>query len=375
MLRYMTAGESHGKGIVTILDGVPAGLKMDEKLINLELKRRMEGYGRGKRMSIEKDKVEIISGLRKGKTIGSPVSMVIYNKDFKIDKLADVKKPRPGHADLAGMQKYGLNNAREVLERASARETAMRVAAGSVAKMILNAFDIKILSHIIRIGSIEAKTEGLTFNDILNFSKRSKVHCADKKASEKMCKEIDKVRKKGDTLGGIFEVIAKDVPPGLGSYSQWDKRLDGALARAVMSIPAVKAVSVGAGTECSEKWGSKVHDEIIYKAKIKEFRRLSNNSGGLEGGITNGAQVIVKGYMKPIATLMTPLRSVNISTKKPTVAATERADVSAVAACGVVGEAVIALELASAFLDKFGGDSITEISRNYKGYLKQLKAM
>ncbi|MFH1665171.1 MAG: chorismate synthase [Candidatus Omnitrophota bacterium] len=377
MIRYMTAGESHGKGEVTILEGVPAGLKIDKGFIDNELARRMAGYGRGKRMEIEQDRVEIVAGCRKGVTIGSPIGMLVPNKDFKIDELHAVKCPRPGHADLAGMQKYGMADARDVLERASARETAARVSAGAVAKLILKEFDIRILSHVTMLGGAEAKTEGLSFEDIykLAYDAVSRLRCADRKAEEAMCGKIDEASRAGDTLGGSFEVIVRGVPAGLGSYVQWDRRMDGAIARAVMSIPAVKAVSIGQGIECSMKKGSETHDPIKYDAGRKTFGRLSNNAGGIEGGVTNGMDVVVKGFMKPIATLASPLRSVDIDTKHECAAATERSDVTAVPACGVIAESVVALEIASAFLEKFGGDSMKELTRNYNGYMEQLRAM
>jgi len=369
----MTAGESHGKGIMAILDGVPAGLKMDEIAINKDLIRRMHGYGRGGRMKIEKDKAEIIAGCRKGVTIGSPIGIMVKNNDHKIDELPDVKNPRPGHADLAGMEKYGTNDARNILERASARETAARVAAGSIAKLLLKEFNIRAVSHVTMLGGIKAKTDGLSFEDILTKTDiaSSELRCADKTAEKKMCKAIDKA--KGDTLGGSFEVIVEGVPAGLGSYSQWDKRLDGVIARAVLSIPAVKAASIGRGIENAALKGSEVHDAIGYNGKA--FVRATNNAGGLEGGITNGSQIVVTAFMKPISTLSSPLGSVNIDTKKEGTAAVERSDVTAVPACGVVAEAVIAIEIASAFLEKFGSDSIKEIKRNYEGYIEQIKKM
>lgn len=379
MLRYMTAGESHGKGLVTILEGVPAGLVMDEKFINEELARRMVGYGRGKRMGIEKDKVDIISGCHKGVTIGSPVSMVVWNKDFKIDKLPEVTSPRPGHADLAGMQKYGFKDARDVLERASARETAARVAAGSVAKMILGEFGIefgiRIISHVTSIGGVKAKTDGFTFDEIRNNAEESDVRCADAVAAQVMREKIDEAKESGDTLGGEFEVIVLGVPPGLGSYVQWDQRMDAAIARAIVSIPAVKAVSIGSGVENASKKGSEVHDPISYDKDARGFIRASNNAGGLEGGVTNGEPVVVKGFMKPIATLQNPLMSVDMGTMKESKAAVERGDVCAVPACSVVAESVIAIEMASMFLKKFGGDSMAEIERNHRTYIENLKNM
>jgi len=374
MLRYMTSGESHGKGLFAVMDGVPAGLKIDTDFINRELLKRMHGYGRGGRMSIEKDTVQVVAGCRGNMTIGSPVGLFIANRDHKIDKMPEVFSPRPGHADLAGIMKYGLKGAREVLERASARETAARVAAGAVAKLLLREFGMDVLSHVKSIGSEAADTSGLTIDEIaaLTDIKNSRLRCADKKAEELMCREIDNARKAGDTLGGVFEVIVRGVPPGLGSYSQWDKRLDGALARAVMSIPAVKAVSIGGGIDCAKLPGSEVHDPISYDNSGKTFKRGSNNAGGVEGGVSNGEAVILEGYMKPIATLMKPLKTVDINTKTETEAATERADVTAVPSCGVVAEAVTAIEIASAFLDKFGGDSINEIQRHFEGYKEYL---
>ena len=326
-------------------------------------------------MVIEKDAAEIVAGCRKGMTIGSPVGMMVRNKDYKIDELPDVMCPRPGHADLAGIQKYGLGDARDVLERASARETVVRVAVGAVAKLILKEFGIRVLSHVTMIGGIEAEVTGLSFDEIMKRvdAEDSKVRCADLKAEKLMCERIDKAREEGDTLGGSFEVIAEGVPPGLGSYVQWDKRLDGALARAVMAIPAVKAVSIGAGIESSGNAGSVVHDPIEYDKKNRSFVRETNNAGGLEGGVTNGSQVVVTGFMKPIATLKFPLKSVDIRTKKESSAATERSDVSAVASCGIVASAVVAIELASSVLEKFGSDSMGEICRNHKAYIEELK--
>ena len=370
----MTAGESHGKGLVAIIDGVPAGLVIAESYINNELARRMSGYGRGKRMEIEKDTIEIIAGMRRGRTIGSPIGLVVYNRDYKIEELPEILCPRPGHADLAGMLKYGFKDARNVLERASARGTAVRVAAGSVAKLILKEFDIRIISHVTAIGLVKADTASLSFNELAK-AENSELRCADAEAVTDMKREIDKAIKAGDTLGGAFEVVADGVPPGLGGYSEWDRKLDGLLARAVMSIQAVKGVAIGKGIESSSKLGSEVHDAIVYDSTKKEFRRTTNTAGGIEGGVTNGEMVIVKGFMKPIATLSNPLKSVDILTKKEAKAATERSDVTAVPACGVIAEAAVAFELASAFLAKFGGDSILEARRNYDSYMKSLREM
>ncbi|MDD3088602.1 MAG: chorismate synthase [Candidatus Omnitrophica bacterium] len=373
MFRYITAGESHGKGLVVIVDGLPAGLRLDEAAINRDLARRQSGYGRGGRMRIETDKADIISGVRRGRTIGSPVAMVIWNRDYKIDSLPDVKNPRPGHADLAGIMKYGFSEARDVLERASARETAARTAAGAAAKQVLGEFGISIFSHVVMLGGIESLVGGMKYDRIRPAAERSDLRCADAAAEKKMKKVIDEASKTGDTLGGVFEVVAEGLPPGLGSYVQWDRRLDGAIARAIMSVPAVKSVSIGEGITCAAKTGSKVHDPINYDTRKKKFIRLTNNAGGLEGGVTNGEALVVRGYMKPIATLMNALDSVEISSKRRIRAATERADVTAVPACGVVGEAVMALELTAAMTDKFGGDSIAEMTRNYKAYLKAIR--
>ena len=330
MIRYTTAGESHGKALVAILEGIPAGLRLDGAFINKELRRRMQGPGRGGRMKIERDKAQILSGARKGKTIGSPIALLIENKDFKIDSLGAVSFPRPGHADLAGALKFGHTDIRDVLERASARETAARTAVGAVAKLFLKTFSIKFESRVVTIGG-----------------------------------DIEKAKAEGDTLGGVFEVMATGVPVGLGSYAQWRDRLDGNLARAVMSIPGVKAVEIGAGFAQALRRGSLVHDEIVYNRKLRKFERLSNNAGGIEGGISNGEDIILRAAMKPISTLMKPLRSVNIKTKKPGTAATERADVCVALSAGVVAEAVVALEIARAFAEKFGGDSLAEVKHNY----------
>jgi chorismate synthase len=371
----MTSGESHGKALMAIVDGVPAGLSMDERFINGELARRMAGYGRGGRMKIESDTADVVGGCRKGLTIGSPVGLYIRNRDYKIEELPDVKDPRPGHADLAGVQKYGHSDARSVLERASARETAARVASGAVAKLILREFDIRVLSHIVELGGIKAETDNMDMDAIRRVAEKegSRLRCADSEAEKRMCDLIDEAGEKGDTLGGVFEVIAENVPPGLGTYAQWDRRLDYALSGAVMSIPAVKAVSIGRGVEASRACGSQVHDPVNYHKASGMFGRDSNNAGGIEGGISNGQPVILSGYMKPIATLSDPLRTVNLDTREESRASTERSDVCAVPACGIVGEAMVALELASAFLDKFGGDSMKETRRNYGSFMEGLR--
>ena len=365
MLRFLTAGESHGEALIGILDGIPSGLKVDRTFIDRELKRRQKGYGRGDRMKLEDDHAKILSGLRMGITMGGPISILIENRDFSIDRLPDIKNPRPGHADLAGILKYGFKDARPVLERASARETAMRVAIGSLCKMFLAEFKIKILSHVKMIGGVEAHTSNLTFNEILKKSQQSKLNCADLTSEKLMIEEIDKAKEKKDTLGGIFEVIISGVPAGLGSYSESDRRLDAMLAGGVISIPAIKAVEIGNGVDASGKLGSKVHDEIFY-SKSKGIYRKTNNAGGIEGGVSNGEAIILRGYMKPISTLKKGLNTIDIGTKKPLKAATERSDVCAVPSAGVVGEAMCAFIIGNAFLEKFGGDSISEIKKNYR---------
>lgn len=346
MLRFLTAGESHGETLVGILEGMPAGLKINASDIDKELKRRQEGYGRGQRMQIESDRAKILSGLIRGVTIGSPIAILIENKDSSIDKLPAVKNPRPGHADMAGILKYGFNDARCVLERASARETAARVGIGAICKVLLAEFSIKIMSRVLMIGGAK---------------------------DEKVIKDkIDEAVKSKDTLGGIFEVTIKGAPPGLGSCAHFDRRLDAGLAEAIMSIPAIKAVEIGNAIECAGKPGSKVHDEIFY-SREKGIYRKTNNAGGIEGGMSNGEDIVLRGYMKPISTLMDGLNTIDIDTKKQAKASTERSDFCAVPAAGLVGEAVAGFVIARAFLEKFGGDSLVEISRNYKGYIAGLK--
>ncbi len=345
MLRFLTAGESHGKALLGILEGMPAGLKIEKNFIDKELARRQSGYGRGQRMQIEKDKVEILSGVIKSVTIGSPIGLLINNKDAKLDGLPPLYSPRPGHGDLAGGLKYGFTDLRCVLERASARETAMRVAVGAICKILLDKFKIKILSKVVSIGG-EVK-------------------------EDKIKQIIDEAKRQKDTVGGIFEVVAKGVVVGLGSYAHYDRRLDTNLAKAVMSIPAVKAVEIGLGFGCAEKFGSQVHDAIYY-SKTKGYYRLTNNAGGIEAGVSNGEDIVLRACMKPIATLGNPLDSVDIRTKKPHKAQVERYDTCAVYAAGVIAEAVVAFEIAKAFLEKFGSDSIKEITQNITSYIKTL---
>ena len=396
MLRYFTAGESHGPCLTAIIDGVPAGFSIDVKKINHDLWRRQQGYGRGGRMLIEKDEVQIRSGIRWGETLGSPVALGIENRDWKNwtkkmsaspedrDEALAVTRPRPGHADLTGVLKYRHSDIRNILERASARDTVSRTAVGSFCKQLLAPFGIKVIGYIRSIGKVEAKSEGLTYEEIFARSDESPVRVADKEAEDKMITLIEDCKKKGDTMGGIFEVVALGLPPGLGSHAQWDDKLDGRLARALMSIQAIKGVEIGLGFEMARRRGSEVHDEIFFDPDkmVSEgtprivptgFYRGSNNSGGTEGGMSNGAPLVVRVAMKPISTLMSPLQSVDLRSKRPADASVERSDVCSAPAAAVVGEAVVAFELAVAFLEKFGGDSLHEITRNYEGYLEQIK--
>ena len=375
MLTFTTAGESHGKCLIVIVNGFPAGIQLDESDINAELKRRQGGFGRGGRMQIESDKVCILSGVRKSTTIGSPICLKIENKDSKIDVLPDVTRPRPGHADLAGIIKYGQKDVRNILERASARETAARVAAGALAKILLARFDIEVLGYVKSIGGISSKKIVKNLNEILKNRNKSKVYCLDKLSEAKMVEKIKKAKRDGDSLGGVIEVMAFGVPPGLGSHTQWELRLDGILAGALMSVQGIKGVEIGLGFGFEKKFGSQVHDEIFYSEDRDAFSRTTNNAGGIEGGMTNGEVVIARAVMKPIPTLMKPLRSVDIITKKPKSASTERSDVCAVPAVSVVGEAVMAFGIARCFMEKFGGDSINEVTRNYEGYMKQICAI
>jgi len=387
MFRFTTAGESHGRALVAIVEGLPAGMPIDAAGIDRELARRQWGYGRGGRMKIEQDEVEILSGVRHGLTLGSPVALLIENKDWANwtdvmtaepreaapKKSRELKRPRPGHADLAGGQKFAARDLRNVLERASARETAARVACGTLAKQLLAAFGIEILSHVVQLGGIPEQPLQLTWDEIAAIPEDAPLRCFDSRAQQLMIELIDKKRESGDTLGGIFEVAARGVIPGLGSHTAWDLKLDGRLAQAVMSIPAVKAVAIGAGSEASALAGSEVHDEIAYNNETKEFIRETNRAGGLEGGITNGEELRIRGHMKPLSTLRRPLRSIDIDTKQEELAGFERSDITAVPAAGVIGEAMVALTLAAALREKFGGDSLGEMKRNYDGYREQLR--
>lgn len=372
MLRFLTSGESHGKCLVTILEGMVAGLTVNANEIDHELARRQEGYGRGGRMTLEKDKVEILSGVRHNRSLGGPIALLIPNKDFKIDELPAVKRPRPGHADLAGVIKYDRKDVRDVLERASARETAARVALGAICKIFLKEFGVDILSHVVGVGGVTFDAKGMTFEQIKRASKESPMHCADPAVTKKMMARVDEAKFAKDTIGGIFEVIVRGVPPGLGSFVHYDRRLSAVLCASLASIQAVKGVEMGMGFKVSETLGKDVHDEIFYDKK-PGFYRKTNNAGGFEGGMTNGENLVLRAAMKPFATLMRPLQSVNIESKKKEAATVERSDVTAVPACGVVGEAMVAFELAKSYLEKFGGDSLVETRRNFEGYLKQIR--
>lgn len=380
MIRFLTAGESHGKCLLLIIDGFPAGLKVDISSLNGELQRRQIGYGRGNRMKIEKDEAELLSGVRLGKTTGAPISLLIKNKDWlnweEIMSLEEreieaVLLPRPGHADLSGYLKYGLADLRDVIERASARETAARVAAGAMAKLLLREFGIEIFSFTVAIGKRGARVEG-NWEDVRKKAEASPLRCPDRDVEEKMVEEIDRARERGDSVGGIFQVIALGVPPGLGSYVQWDRKLDARLAFAIMSIPSVKAVEIGEGFSSASIYGSSFHDEIFYD-KREGFFRITNRAGGIEGGVSNGEPIVLRGAVKPVPTLAKPLHSVHLKSKSSAPAHKERADVCVVPSAGVIAEAMTAWILADSFLEKFGGDCLKDIKRSYKNYLERLK--
>ena len=387
MLRFYTAGESHGQALLTFLSGLPAGLPVDLEFINHDLHRRQLGYGRGGRQKIEKDRADVFAGVRHGQTIGAPIALRIENRDWaNWEKILPVEAssdpetgsrklvaPRPGHADLAGSQKFNFHDARYVLERASARETAARVAAGGFAKLLLKQFGCEIASHVIQVGHVRLE-RAVKWDEIQAVCAdiESSLRCVDASIQEKMKMEVDTALKAGDTVGGVFEIVAHNVPVGLGSHAQWDEKLDGKLAQALMSVQAVKAVEIGSGILASGSYGSEVQDEISYEKSARRFRRSSNRAGGLEGGITNGEDVVVRGYLKPISTLRKALGTADMITKEPVQAAYERSDWCVVPAGGVAGEAMVALVLADAFLQKFGGDSLAEMRRNFEGYAQQI---
>jgi chorismate synthase len=413
MLRFFTAGESHGESLVAFVSGLPAGLEIQQEVVDRELWRRQQGYGRGGRQRIERDHAHFLSGVHHGKTIGSPVSILLANRDWENWRESlpvetgdparhkPVTSPRPGHADLAGVLKYNFADARYVLERASARESAARVAAGAVAKLLLQQVGIEVLSHVTAVGTARVQ-KSVTWDQILDLHGKDEVllNCADPESEQRMRAEVDAVLRTGDSVGGVFEVVAHNVPPGLGSVANWDERLDTRLAAALMSIQAVKAVEIGEGVASAFLPGSQVHDEIGWndptnrqraeggapaasasnqlaevegERRFTAFTRFSNRAGGIEGGMSNGQDIVARGYLKPIATLRRPLQSVDFATRQMVKASYERSDVCVVPAAGVVGEAMVALVLASCVLEKFGGDSMTELQRNFRGYCKQLK--
>ena len=383
--RFTTAGESHGRGLVGILEGVPAGLAISAADVDVELKRRMGGYGRGARMKIESDHIEWLSGVRAGETLGSPIAMLIWNRDWEhwqdvmapeadatpdpLGRRRQVTRPRPGHADLAGSLKYDRADARDILERASARETVARVACGAVCKKLLRQFEIDIGSHVAELGGVVAHPASPIPHPVNDAADQSPVRCLDKDAEAEMIRRIDAAKAAGDTLGGIVEVVALGVPVGLGSHVSWDRKLDGRLAQALMSIPAVKGVELGLGFEAARRKGSEVHDEIL-----PGFARATNRAGGTEGGMTTGEPLVLRVAMKPISTLMSPLKTVDLKTGGPAQAQSERSDVTAVPALGVIAEAMVAIVLTEALLEKFGGDALSELKRNVDGYLAQVRA-
>lgn len=392
MLKFSTAGESHGEALVALVSGMPAGVPIDQAFLDRELWRRQQGYGRGGRMKIEHDSAHFVSGVRHGKTIGSPIAMLIANRDWQnwqeslpIEtgdeaRHKPVRSPRPGHADLAGALKYNFKEARYVLERASARESAARVAAGAVCKLLLRELDMEVLSHVVSVGSASIGEDKVEFQRLRELAARDEVllNCALPETEQLMKDQVDRVLRTGDTVGGVFEVIAHGVPPGLGTYANWDERLDSQLAGAVMSLQAVKAVEIGRGVAAAFSSGSAVQDEIGYKQESSDeqftgFTRKSNRAGGIEGGVSNGQEIVVRGYLKPISTLRRPLESVDFATREQVKAAYERSDVCVVPAAGVAAEAMVAFVLASAALEKFGGDSLPELQRNYQGYRRQLR--
>lgn len=385
MLRYLNGGESHGKCLLAVLEGVPAGLPLTPEMINTDLARRQKGYGRGGRMRVEEDRVEFACGVRKGFTLGNPIGLLIANKDWEnwkevmavepgpVPPEKVVTRPRPGHADLVGAIKYGHRDMRNVLEKASARETAIRVAIGGVAKTLLGQFNMRVVSYTTQIGVVAAP---MVENSLTAYERAeaSEVRCPDQPAAAQMIEQIRAAKHRGDTLGGVFEVVVTNPPIGLGSYAQWDRRLGARLAMAAMSIQAMKGVEIGMGFEAARRFGSEVHDDIYYDHSLPGFVRKTNNAGGLEGGITNGEPIVLRVAMKPISTLYSPKKSVDIQSKEPFDATVERSDICTVPAAGVVGEAVVAFEIANAMIEKFGGDSMEEMKRNYDSYLAYVKS-
>ncbi|HLJ59465.1 MAG TPA: chorismate synthase [bacterium] len=371
MVRFLTAGESHGRGLLVIVEGLPAGVPLSEDEINVQLARRQQGYGRGGRMQIEKDRAEIHSGVMGGTTIGAPVGLAIGNKDWRREE-PPLTRPRPGHADLAGALKYHFNDVRRVLERSSARETTARVAAGAVCRALLGQFGIALGSHVVELGGIAATRRPERPEDISAIAEQSPLRCVDPEAEARMIAAIDEAREKGDTLGGVFEVVVTGVPVGLGTYVHWDRRLDGRLAQAMMSINAMKGVEIGEGFTEARLPGSAAHDEIFYDPE-RGFYRATNQAGGTEGGMTTGEPLVVRVAMKPLSTLRSPLASVDIVTKERVEAAVVRSDVTAVPAAGVIGEAMAAIVLADAMVEKFGGDSLAEMRQAYEAHARWVR--
>ncbi len=385
MLRFLTAGESHGPCLTAILEGCPAGFAIDMEAVNADMRRRMLGYGRGGRMKIEQDTAEIRSGVRFGETLGSPITLVIENRDWRNwekkmsarpedrDPSIVVTRPRPGHADLAGVLKYYQDDVRNILERASARETAARVAVGAVAKMLLRPFGIAVRGWVSEIGGIVANHAGMDAETIFAAAERSEVRVADADAERRIIAAIDECKARGDTLGGVVEVTVTGLPPGLGSHVHWDRKLDGRLGHALLSLQAAKGVEIGLGFETARRPGSAVHDEIHFDERTRAFTRRTNNAGGTEGGMSSGAPLVARVAFKPLSTLMKPLHSVDVRSKEETTGNLERSDVCAIPAAAVIAEAVVAFVVADAFMEKFGGDSLVEIRRNYEGYLEQVQ--
>jgi len=391
MIRFSTAGESHGEALIALVSGLPAGVPVDVEYVNRELWRRQQGYGRGGRMKIETDKAHILSGVRHGKTIGAPIAIELVNRDWKnweeklpvetgdAAKHQAVASPRPGHADLAGALKYNFPDARYVLERASARETTSRVAAGALAKQMLRILGIEVLSHVTRVGRAELERPAM-WAEIAALATKDEVvlGCVDAETEARMKEEVEEAARTGDTVGSVFEVVVHGLPAGVGTYTNWDEKMDGLLAQAVMSIQAVKAVEIGRGVFASGSFGSKVHDPIYYAAEASDrptrFERHQNNAGGIEGGVSNGEEIVVRGHMKPISTLRRPLESVRFDTREATSASYERSDICVAPAAGVVGEAMVALTVARLVQEKFGGDSALELQRNFAGYIEQIRS-
>ncbi|HZP43929.1 MAG TPA: chorismate synthase [Candidatus Binatia bacterium] len=385
-LRYLTAGESHGPGLTAVVEGLPAGVPVDAEALNRDLKRRMQGYGRGGRMKIETDEVEIRSGVRWGETLGSPITLWIENRDWKNwqttmspraedrDPHVAVTRPRPGHADLAGALKYDHHDVRNVLERASARETAARVAVGGLAKALLAPFDVRVLGWVAEIGGVVADHRGRSPTEIHTAAEASQVRMADPEAERRVVALVDECKRQGDTLGGVVETVVLGVPPGLGSHAQWDRKLDARLAHALLSVQATKGVEIGLGFEAARRRGSAVHDEIYLDETTGAFVRRTNNAGGTEGGMSSGEPIVVRTAFKPLSTLMSPLHSIDIASKEEAKGAIERSDVMAIPAASVIAEAVVAFVIAEAFLEKFGGDSLREMRRNFDGYLAQVRS-